>query len=228
MDGAAAARVRDAAAVVVTGSERAFSTGADTTELREMTPERIAAYYRGSGSVYEVVAGLPQPAVAAVSGYCLGGGFELALACDFRVADTTATFGLPEVGLGILPSSGGLTRLVRAVGPRRPVSWSSSATVSASRRRPASACCWTWSSPARRSTSPCSAQPGSRPSRRSRSPGPRPPSTLRPSRRRGPRSSSSSSRTPPSTAATTTSRQVGTAAATCLRRGPAVGVNLPA
>jgi enoyl-CoA hydratase/carnithine racemase len=67
--------------------------------------------------VYEAVARLHQPTVAAVSGYCLGAGFELALACDIRIADTTAQFGLPEVGLGILPSSGGLTRLVRAVGP---------------------------------------------------------------------------------------------------------------
>lgn len=109
--------VQDAAAVVFAGGPRAFSAGADTSELPEMTPERIAAYYRGSGSLYEAVARLSQPTVAAISGYCLGAGFELALACDLRVADTTATFGLPEVSLGILPSSGGLTRLVRAVGP---------------------------------------------------------------------------------------------------------------
>ncbi|WP_427005774.1 enoyl-CoA hydratase/isomerase family protein [Pseudarthrobacter sp. H2] len=109
--------VAGAAAIVFTGSARAFSAGADTSELPEMTPERIAAYYRGSGSLYETVARLPQPTVAAISGYCLGAGFELALACDIRIADETASFGLPEVGLGILPSSGGLTRLVRAAGP---------------------------------------------------------------------------------------------------------------
>lgn len=57
--------------------------------------------------------------MAAVHGYCLGGGLELALACDLRVADETAVFGFPEVGLGILPSSGGTVRLVRAVGPAR-------------------------------------------------------------------------------------------------------------
>ena len=108
---------RSAGAIVFAGSERAFSAGADTSELPEMTPARIAAYYRGSGSVYDVVSRLPQPTVAAVSGYCLGAGFELALACDIRVAAETAAFGLPEVGLGILPSSGGLTRLVRSVGP---------------------------------------------------------------------------------------------------------------
>lgn len=110
-------QVAAAKAIVFTGSERAFSAGADTTELPEMTPDRIAAYYRASGSVYEAVARLPQPTVAAVAGYCLGAGFELALACDVRIADASALFGLPEVGLGILPSSGGLTRLVRAVGP---------------------------------------------------------------------------------------------------------------
>ncbi|MET3809931.1 enoyl-CoA hydratase/isomerase family protein [Arthrobacter sp. UYEF3] len=109
--------VTSASAIVFTGSERAFSAGADTSELPEMTPQRIAAYYRGSGSLYEVVSRLPQPTVAAVSGYCLGAGFELALACDIRIADQTASFGLPEIGLGILPSSGGLTRLVRAAGP---------------------------------------------------------------------------------------------------------------
>ncbi len=108
--------VDSAAAIVFTGFARAFSAGADTSELPQMTPERIAAYYRGSGSVYDVVSRLPQPTVAAISGYCLGAGFELALACDIRIADETAQFGLPEVGLGILPSSGGLTRLVRAVG----------------------------------------------------------------------------------------------------------------
>lgn len=109
--------VQGAGAIVFAGSARAFSAGADTSELPEMTPARIAAYYRGSGSVYDVVSRLPQPTLAAVSGYCLGAGFELALACDIRVAGDNAQFGLPEVGLGILPSSGGLARLVRAVGP---------------------------------------------------------------------------------------------------------------
>lgn len=84
-----------------------------------MTPEAIAAYYRASGAVYEAFAALPQPTVAAIAGHCVGGGFELALAADFRIADENATFALPEVGLGILPSSGGVTRLVRAVGPAR-------------------------------------------------------------------------------------------------------------
>ena len=106
-------------AVVITGGDQVFSAGADVTELREMTPAAIADYYRASGAVYEVLADLAVPTVAAVAGYCLGGGLELALAADFRVADPTADFGFPEVALGILPSSGGVARLVRSIGPDR-------------------------------------------------------------------------------------------------------------
>lgn len=107
------------AAVVIEGAGRAFSAGADVHEMREQSPAAILAYYREIGEVYERVATLRQPTIAAVHGYCLGGGFELALACDFRVADETTVFGLPEVGIGIVPSSGGTYRLVRAVGPVR-------------------------------------------------------------------------------------------------------------
>jgi enoyl-CoA hydratase/carnithine racemase len=111
--------VRSGAAVVVEGSGRAFSAGADVHEMREQSVGAILDYYRTTGEVYERVAQMRQPTIAAIHGYCLGGGFELALACDFRVADGTAVFGLPEVGIGIVPSSGGLTRLVRAVGAAR-------------------------------------------------------------------------------------------------------------
>ena len=111
--------VTGSTAVVLTGNGRSFSAGADVTELRELGTEAILEYYRGTGRVYEAVAALRRPTVAAVHGYCLGGGFELALAADFRVADGTARFGFPEVGLGILPSSGGTLRVVRACGPVR-------------------------------------------------------------------------------------------------------------
>ena len=114
-----APEVRDARAIVFVGSERAFSAGADLSEPRDESPAAIDAYYRAEGSVYERVARQPQPTFAALSGWCLGGGLELALACDFRIAEETTTFGLPEVELGILPSSGGAHRLVRAVGPTR-------------------------------------------------------------------------------------------------------------
>lgn len=109
--------VTEARAVVFTGAGGVFSAGADTSELPTMSPARIAKYYRESGSVYDEIAKMPQPTIAAIAGYCVGGGFELSLACDFRVVDKTAVFMLPEVTIGILPSSGGLTRLVRMVGP---------------------------------------------------------------------------------------------------------------
>ncbi len=106
-------------AVVLCGAGRAFSAGADIDEFRNATPAGILAYYRELGQVYERFAALPQPSIAAIHGYCLGGGLELALAADFRVADRTALFGLPEVSIGILPSSGGTHRLVRMVGVAR-------------------------------------------------------------------------------------------------------------
>jgi len=111
--------LRSSACVVVTGGARAFSAGADVNELRDRTPEAVAAYYRETGDVYERVASLPQPTFSAISGYCLGGGLELALATDFRIADETAVFGFPEASLGILPSSGGTQRLTRLLGPAR-------------------------------------------------------------------------------------------------------------
>jgi enoyl-CoA hydratase/carnithine racemase len=111
------AEVRESRCVVFTGGARAFSAGADVTEFRDADAASVMAHYRGS--VYERVARLPQPTLAAISGYCLGGGLELALATDLRVADATATLGLPEVGLGIIPSSGGVLRLTRIVGPAR-------------------------------------------------------------------------------------------------------------
>jgi enoyl-CoA hydratase/carnithine racemase len=111
--------VRGARAVVVTGGPRAFSAGADVSELRDQDPAAILDYYRATGDVYERVAALAQPTIAAIAGWCLGGGLELALACDFRVAEAGAAFGLPEVRIGIVPSSGGTHRLARLVGSAR-------------------------------------------------------------------------------------------------------------
>ncbi len=87
--------VRSSACVVLTGAGRAFSAGADITEFRERTPEAVIAYYLETGGVYERVAALPQPTLSAIHGYCLGGGLELALTTDFRIADETAVFGFP-------------------------------------------------------------------------------------------------------------------------------------
>jgi enoyl-CoA hydratase/carnithine racemase len=111
--------LRAARAVVITGGPRSFSAGADVSELRDQDPAAILDYYRATGDVYERVAALPQPTIAAIAGWCLGGGLELALACDFRVAEAGAAFGLPEVRIGILPSSGGTHRLARLVGAAR-------------------------------------------------------------------------------------------------------------
>jgi enoyl-CoA hydratase/carnithine racemase len=111
--------VRASACVVFTGGERAFSAGADVGELRDRDPASILAYYRETGAVYERVAALPQPTISAIAGYCLGGGLELALATDLRIADRSAVFGLPEVSIGIVPSSGGMHRLVRLLGVPR-------------------------------------------------------------------------------------------------------------
>jgi enoyl-CoA hydratase/carnithine racemase len=111
--------VRASACVVFTGGARAFSAGADVNEFRDRDPASILAYYRETGAVYERVAALPQPTISAIAGYCLGGGLELALATDLRIADRTALFGLPEVSIGIVPSSGGMHRLVRLLGVAR-------------------------------------------------------------------------------------------------------------
>jgi enoyl-CoA hydratase/carnithine racemase len=119
LDALAGPDARQSRCVVFAGGERAFSAGADLKEERDESPGGIDAYYRDTGDVYEQIASLPQPTFSAISGWCLGAGFELALATDFRIADETAVFGLPEVELGIVPSSGGTYRLVRALGPAR-------------------------------------------------------------------------------------------------------------
>src|SRR5919206_76103 len=103
--------VDGARAIVLEGAGRAFSAGADMNEMSGQTPGDILGYYATTGEVYERVARLRRPTIAAIQGYCLGGGLELSLACDVRVADETAVFGLPEVAIGIVPSSGGGHRL---------------------------------------------------------------------------------------------------------------------
>jgi enoyl-CoA hydratase/carnithine racemase len=115
----ASEKLRTSRSVVITGEGRAFSAGADVTEFREATPESILAYYRATGAVYEHFASLPQPTFSAIHGWCVGGGLELSLAADFRIADASARFKLPEVAIGIIPSSGGTHRLVRLLGVAR-------------------------------------------------------------------------------------------------------------
>jgi enoyl-CoA hydratase/carnithine racemase len=104
-------------AVVVTGGDRVFAAGADISEFGgPAEAERIGGLFLRS---FAAVARIPRATVAAVSGYALGGGCELALACDFRIASTRARFGQPEILLGIIPGGGGTQRLPRLVGVAR-------------------------------------------------------------------------------------------------------------
>jgi enoyl-CoA hydratase len=100
--------------IVLGGSERAFAAGADIGELAKSSA--IDLYYQRRVERWDAIAGLWTPLVAAVSGYCLGGGCELAMACDLIVASETAQFGQPETGVGVIPGAGGTQRLTRAVG----------------------------------------------------------------------------------------------------------------
>ena len=100
--------------IVLGGSERAFAAGADIAELARSSA--IELYYARRIERWDAIRELWTPLVAAVSGYCLGGGCELALACDLIVASETARFGQPETSLGIIPGAGGTQRLTRAVG----------------------------------------------------------------------------------------------------------------
>ena len=100
--------------IVLGGSERAFAAGADIGQLAEASA--IELYYQRRVERWDAIRELWTPLVAAVSGFCLGGGCELAMSCDLIVASETAQFGQPETGLGIIPGAGGTQRLTRAVG----------------------------------------------------------------------------------------------------------------
>ena len=101
-------------AIVLGGSERAFAAGADINELAAGTP--VSLYENRRIDRFDAVRDLRTPLVAAVSGFCLGGGCELAMLCDLIVASESAVFGQPEINLGVLPGAGGTQRLTRAVG----------------------------------------------------------------------------------------------------------------
>jgi enoyl-CoA hydratase len=100
--------------IVLGGNARAFAAGADIGELADSSA--IELYYARRVERWDAIRGLWTPLIAAVSGYCLGGGCELAMACDLIVASETARFGQPETSLGIIPGAGGTQRLTRAVG----------------------------------------------------------------------------------------------------------------
>jgi enoyl-CoA hydratase len=100
--------------IVLTGDERAFAAGADIKELSDAT--NFELYFGGRIDKWDAIRKIRTPIVAAVSGYCLGGGCELAMACDLIIASETAQFGQPETNLGVLPGAGGTQRLTRAIG----------------------------------------------------------------------------------------------------------------
>jgi enoyl-CoA hydratase len=101
-------------AIVLTGSEKAFAAGADIKEMQEI--DFVEAYVNDFISGWEAIATTRKPMIAAVSGFALGGGCELAMMCDFIIASETAKFGQPEITLGVIPGMGGSQRLTRAVG----------------------------------------------------------------------------------------------------------------
>jgi enoyl-CoA hydratase/carnithine racemase len=106
-------------AVILYGGEKVFAGGADISEMAEADYAAIAAWSGRLQAALSRVAGIGKPVVAAITGYALGGGLELALAADFRVAGENARLGQPEIQLGIIPGAGGTQRLPRLIGPAR-------------------------------------------------------------------------------------------------------------
>ena len=101
-------------AIVITGNERAFAAGADIKEMAGASA--VDMLLHDNISKFDLIRQIKKPVIAAVSGWCLGGGNELALSCDMIVASETARFGQPEINLGVIPGAGGTQRLTRAVG----------------------------------------------------------------------------------------------------------------
>ena len=105
--------------LIVTGAGKAFVAGADISAMREMSPEQAREFSQTGHRTFDMIEALAFPAIAAVNGFALGGGCELALACDFVYASEKAKLGQPEVKLGVIPGFGGTQRLVRRVGAAR-------------------------------------------------------------------------------------------------------------
>ncbi len=101
-------------AIVISGDERAFAAGADISEMAEASA--VEMLLRDQIALFDRITRIHKPVIAAVSGWCLGGGCELMLSCDMAIASETARFGQPEIKLGVIPGAGGTQRLTRAVG----------------------------------------------------------------------------------------------------------------
>ncbi|MCL6477448.1 MAG: enoyl-CoA hydratase/isomerase family protein [Peptococcaceae bacterium] len=107
-------------AVIITGAgEKAFSAGADISEMKDLTPVEACNFAMGALKTGLLIENMKKPVIAAINGLALGGGFEVALACDFRLASDKAKLGLPEITLGIIPGNGGTQRLPRLIGASR-------------------------------------------------------------------------------------------------------------
>lgn len=110
---------KDVSAVIVYGGEKVFAAGADIKEMEGMSFTDMADHSTLLQDFTKSLARIPKPTIAAITGYALGGGCEVALACDFRVAAKKAKLGQPEILLGIIPGAGGTQRLARLVGPAK-------------------------------------------------------------------------------------------------------------
>ena len=106
-------------AVIVYGGAKVFAAGADITEFTSVSYQEMATRVVALSGAFDAVARIPKPVVAAITGYALGGGCELALACDWRVVAEDAKLGQPEIKLGIIPGAGGTQRLARLIGPAK-------------------------------------------------------------------------------------------------------------
>jgi enoyl-CoA hydratase/carnithine racemase len=109
----------DVRAVVLYGGERVFAAGADVKMMAPMSPAEVKVMISTLQEVFSLVEEIPKVTIAAITGYCLGGGCELAMTADFRVAGASAKLGQPEITLGIIPGAGGTQRLPRLVGPAK-------------------------------------------------------------------------------------------------------------
>ena len=109
----------DVKAVIVYGGPKVFAAGADIKEMADMSYQDMVAVAHDLSACFSAVASIPKPTIAAVTGYALGGGCELAMCCDLRVVGDNAKMGQPEILLGIIPGAGGTQRLPRLVGPSR-------------------------------------------------------------------------------------------------------------
>ena len=109
----------DIRAVILWGGEKVFVAGADVKEFHTMSAQDMQRRAGALSSSLDAVAQLPKPVIAAVTGYALGGGCELALAADFRISADTAKWGQPEILLGVIPGAGGTQRLARLIGPAK-------------------------------------------------------------------------------------------------------------